>query len=184
MRIIAGSARGRKLSEPVGMDIRPTTDNVKESVFNIIQFDSPGATVLDMFAGTGQLGIEALSRGAEEAVFLDKSQKALRLVRSNLETAGFAERSRVICADSLQWIERGEKFDIVFMDPPYDGDILEKALSLAISFDILADDGIIVCESRSDKNLIADGPGSYAYTKREYRYGKIKITVFRKTNNN
>ncbi|MBQ3404638.1 MAG: 16S rRNA (guanine(966)-N(2))-methyltransferase RsmD [Oscillospiraceae bacterium] len=181
MRVIAGTAKGRRLSEPEGMDIRPTTDNVKESIFNIIQFDIEGASVLDMFAGTGQLGIEALSRGAEKAVFLDRSRKALNIVQRNLETAGFSDRARLFCTDSLQWIGCGEKFDIVVMDPPYDGDILEKALSLAISFDILADDGIIVCESRSDKTLTE--PDSGAFKKREYRYGKIKISMFIRNNN-
>ncbi|MBQ2231499.1 MAG: RsmD family RNA methyltransferase, partial [Oscillospiraceae bacterium] len=103
MRVITGTARGRKLREPTGRDIRPTTDMVKESVFNIIQFKTEGARVLDLFAGTGQLGIEALSRGAAECVFVDKSEEALKLVRENLKTTGLENKAHVVRGDSLSY---------------------------------------------------------------------------------
>ncbi len=100
MRVITGSARGRRLKTPEGMDIRPTTDNVKESVFNILQFDIEGRRVLDLFAGTGQLGIECLSRGAREAVFIDQSRDAVRIIRENLKTCGFS--APVLQQDALR----------------------------------------------------------------------------------
>ena len=128
MRVITGTIRGKRLKEPEGMDIRPTTDKVKESVFNIIQFRVPDARMLDLFAGTGQMGIEALSRGASEVVFTDKSRQAIKLIRENLDIAEFADRAKVINTDALAYLKSGEKFDIVFMDPPYDSPLLDKAL--------------------------------------------------------
>ncbi|MBQ5568708.1 MAG: 16S rRNA (guanine(966)-N(2))-methyltransferase RsmD [Oscillospiraceae bacterium] len=178
MRVITGTARGRKLREPTGRDIRPTTDMVKESVFNIIQFKTEGARVLDLFAGTGQLGIEALSRGAAECVFVDKSEEALKLVRENLKTTGLENKAHVVRGDSLSYLRSGEKFDIVFVDPPYDTDLLEKSLNLATGFDILRENGIIICESRKEKPV--QPPAREGYTAKEYRYGRIKLTVFRK----
>lgn len=178
MRVITGTARGRRLKEPVGMDIRPTTDMVKESVFNIIQMKVEGSRMLDLFAGTGQMGIEALSRGAREAVFVDASPEAIKLVKENLNTTGFTDKARVVRTDSLMYLRSGEKFDIVFVDPPYDTDLLEKSLSFATGFDILNENGIIICESRREKEI--PDPERSGYTKREYRYGKIKLTVFTK----
>ena len=113
MRVITGTARGRRLKEPQGMDIRPTTDKVKESMFSILQFDIEGRRVLDLFGGTGQLGIEALSRGASEVVFVDKSAAALKLIRENLELCGLSDRARVRNGDSLAYLRSGEKFDLV-----------------------------------------------------------------------
>ncbi|MBQ7460334.1 MAG: 16S rRNA (guanine(966)-N(2))-methyltransferase RsmD [Oscillospiraceae bacterium] len=178
MRVITGEARGRKLREPVGMDIRPTTDMVKESIFNIIQFGLEGARALDLFAGTGQLGIEALSRGAAECVFVDRSEEALKLVRENLKLTGLESRARVVRGDSLAYLRSGEKFDVVFIDPPYDTDLLEKSLNFATGFDILRENGIIICESR--KNKAIPQPERDGYSVKEYKYGKIKLTVFRK----
>lgn len=177
MRVITGTARGRKLKEPLNSDIRPTTDKVKESVFNIIQFSIPEARVLDLFAGTGQMGIEALSRGAREAVFVDASPEAVKLVKENLRQTELAEKARVVRTDSLMYLKSGEKFDVVFMDPPYAGDILEKALNIAMSFDILNENGIIICESEKEKILEAS---SDSYSRREYKYGRIKLTTFTK----
>lgn len=179
MRVITGTARGRKLKEPVGMDVRPTTDMVKESVFNIIQMRVEGSRMLDLFAGTGQMGIEALSRGADEVVFVDSSPTSIKLVKENLEITGFSDRARVVRTDSLMYLRSGEKFDIVFIDPPYDTDLLEKALSMATGFDILKENGIIICESRKEK-VIPD-PDREGYTRKEYRYGKIKLTAFIKS---
>ena len=118
MRVITGSARGRKLLQPANMDIRPTTDQVKEALFNIVQFDLEGRRVLDLFAGTGQLGIEALSRGAESCLFLDESKAAVDIVRENVSRCGF-ENARILRCDSLGYLRSGEQFDVIFIDPPY-----------------------------------------------------------------
>ena len=176
MRVITGTARGRRLLEPEGMAIRPTTDMVKEALFNIIQFDIEGRRVLDLFAGTGQLGIEALSRGAAEAVFCDESRSAVKLVHANLERCGL--KGRVELCDSLGYLKGAGKFDLVFLDPPYDTNLLEKALELIQNVDILNDGGIIVCESRREKAL----PEAVAPYRKDLsrRYGKVCLTVYRK----
>ena len=174
MRVIAGTARGRKLKEPVGMDIRPTTDAVKEAIFNTIQFDIEGRRVLDLFAGTGQLGIEALSRGASEAVFVDESTAAVKLVRENLKTCRL--EGTVVQTESVGFLSGAGKFDLVFLDPPYDTSLLDKALQNIILFDIVAAGGIIVCESRREK-VMPQVELPYRM-KRERSYGKIKLTLY------
>lgn len=176
MRVITGKARGRRLLEPAGMQIRPTADVVKEAVFNIIQFDVEGRRVLDLFAGTGQLGIEALSRGAAECVFVDESREALKIVRENLSRCRL--EGRVVQSDGPAYLERCGKFDIVFLDPPYDTTLLDKCLEIVQNVDMLTDGGIIVCESRREKVL----PEPEAPLSRvlERSYGKIKITVYKK----
>ena len=110
MRVITGSARGRKLTAPAGLDVRPTTDNVKESVFSIIQFSIEGRRFLDAFAGSGQMGIEALSRGAEAAVFLDHAGVPLNCVKKNLEAAGLADRAQVLRTDTLAYLSSADGF--------------------------------------------------------------------------
>lgn len=178
MRVITGTARGRKLLEPDGMAVRPTTDMVKEAMFNIVQFDIEGRRVLDLFAGTGQLGIEALSRGAAECVFVDESPKSVKLVRTNLERC--ALRGRVEQADSIGFLRRGGKFDLIFLDPPYDSDLLEIALEVIQNVDILNDGGIIVCESRREKSM-PELSAPYRKTLSR-RYGKVCLTVYKKDN--
>jgi len=173
MRVITGTARGRRLKEPVGMDIRPTTDNVKEAIFSIIQFDIEGRRVLDLFAGTGQLGIECLSRGARSVTFVDQSREAIKLVRENL--AHCQMQGEVVQADSIGFIGRDGKYDIILIDPPYDTDLLDKALERIVQFDILNEGGIIVCESRLDKTVQAL-PAPY-YVEKERKYGRIKVTI-------
>ena len=126
MRVITGSARGRRLNELKGTQTRPTTDKVKESIFNCIQFDVEDARVLDLFAGTGQLGIEALSRGAQSAVFVDRRTDAVKLIRENLALCRLSDRAQVVCGDSMGYLSSlRTKFDIVFLDPPYAEDLLE-----------------------------------------------------------
>ena len=120
MRVITGSARGRRLKTLDGESVRPTTDKVKESIFNIIQFDIEGAKVLDMFAGCGQLGIEALSRGAVFAVFTDISRQSIAVVEENLEHTNLRSLSKTVVTDSLSYLDRTlERYDIAFLDPPY-----------------------------------------------------------------
>lgn len=179
MRVVAGTCRGRRLREPENEMIRPTTDRVKEALFSIIQFSIPGAVVLDMFGGTGQLAIEALSRGAEKAVIVDASPDAVKLIRQNLKTCGLEDKADVVNADSTLYVKNAAKYDLVFLDPPYDTELLEKALKNAIEIDILKDNGIIICETRAEK-VLPDLPLPYRKGK-EYRYGKIKLTVYVKS---
>ena len=174
MRVITGTARGRRLRTPENYDIRPTTDNVKESVFNIIQFDIEGRRVLDLFAGTGQLGIECLSRGAAEAVFIDENMAAVKIVKENLKTCGFT--AAVLQQDALGYLRHCGRFDLVFVDPPYDSGLYESVLETINSVDILSDGGIILCESRREKSL-PDMRAPYR-KKKEYNYGRVKLTVY------
>ena len=178
MRVITGTARGRRLKTPEGMDIRPTTDNVKESIFNIIQFDIEGRRVLDLFAGTGQLGIECLSRGAKEAVFVDSSREAIKIVKDNLKTCGFS--AAVLQMDALGYLRSCGKFDLIIIDPPYDSNVYEAVLETINSVDILSDGGIIICESRREKSL-PEMSAPYRKVK-EYNYGKVKLCLYTKEN--
>lgn len=179
MRVISGSARGRRLKELQGMDTRPTTDKVKESLFNIIQFEIEGRRVLDLFGGTGQLGIEALSRGADHCTFVDMRKEAAALIRENLRLTGLSERSRVVQGDALSFLSScGEKFDVILLDPPYHTELLEKSVERITEFDILREHGIMICESAAERQLPALPP---PYERgREYRYGKIRLTVCRR----
>ena len=174
MRVITGTARGRRLKTPENSDIRPTTDNVKESVFNIIQFDIEGRRVLDLFAGTGQLGIECLSRGAAEAVFIDDSREAVRIVKDNLKACGFS--APVLQQDALSYLRSCGKFDLIFVDPPYDANLYEPVLETINSVDILSDGGIILCESRRERYM-PDMKAPYL-KRRDYNYGRVKLTVY------
>ena len=176
MRVITGICRGRRLLEPAGRDVRPTTDQVKEAMFNIIQFDVEGRKVLDLFAGTGQLGIEALSRGAADCLFVDSARDSVRLVQENLRRCGLT--ARVLQCDALGILKSGEKFDLIFLDPPYADDLLERAVAHIARFDILAPDGIMIAESPAEKELPKlSAPYRVA---REYRYGRIKVTLYRR----
>lgn len=176
MRVITGTARGRKLKEPMGNAIRPTTDIVKEAIFSMIQFDIEGRRILDLFAGTGQLGIECLSRGAKSVTFVDQSKDAIKLVRENLAHCNL--QGEVVQADSIGFIGRDGKYDIIIIDPPYDTDLMDKALEKIVQFDILNDGGIIVCESRLEKT-VQELPAPYCVVK-ERKYGKIKVTICEK----
>ena len=182
MRVITGSARGRRLKELEGMETRPTTDRVKEGLFNVLQFDIEGRKVLDLFAGTGQLGIECLSRGAASAVFVDRRPDAAALTRENLKFCDLTDRSRVVAGDSMEFLKVArEKYDLIFLDPPYAADLLEQALTAIASFDICREHGIIVAESALETALPALAPPYTLY--REYRYGKIKLTVYHRGGN-
>ena len=174
MRVITGSARGRRLKTPENYDIRPTTDNVKESVFNILQFDIEGRRVLDLFAGTGQLGIEALSRGAASAVFVDRDRAAVQIVRDNLKTCGL--KGTVLCEDALSYLKNEGRFDLIFVDPPYDSGLYGEVLQTINSVDKLSEGGIIVVEARRETPL-PDMAAPYRRIK-EYRYGKVKICTY------
>jgi 16S rRNA (guanine(966)-N(2))-methyltransferase RsmD len=179
MRVITGKARGVQLKTPEGMDTRPTTDRVKEALFSIIHFDIPGAGVLDLFAGTGQLGIEALSRGASDAVFVDVREDACRLVKENLKRTKLQGSAQVVKAEYTQYLRNcSRKFGIIFLDPPYSEEFLEKSLNFIMEIDILQSGGIIVTERPLGKPLLCDHSG-YIRSK-DYKYGKVFLTVFRK----
>lgn len=163
------------------METRPTTDRVKEGLFSVIQFDIEGRRVLDLFAGTGQLGIEALSRGAAECVFVDQRRDAVALIKENLEICEMTDRAHVRLGDSIAYLKSGEKFDIIFLDPPYASGLLAQAISEITAFDICRSHGIIVAESDADTVL---PPVKAPYSLyREYRYGKIKLTVYHRSGN-
>ncbi|MCI9263727.1 MAG: 16S rRNA (guanine(966)-N(2))-methyltransferase RsmD [Oscillospiraceae bacterium] len=182
MRVITGTARGRKLRDLPGLDTRPTTDKVKESIFNIVQFDVEGRKVLDLFAGTGQLGIEALSRGAEKCVFVDQSREAVKVIQENVKTTGFENQSRVAAGDGVSFLTScREKFGLAFLDPPYASDLLDRALLKMSEIDIMTENGIIVCESALDK-IMPTLPGPYEKG-RDYRYGRIKLTLYHRRAN-
>ena len=161
------------------MDTRPTTDKVKESLFNIIQFELEGRRVLDLFAGTGQLGLEALSRGAEHCTFVDQRREAAALVKENVKLGRFEGQARVVQGESQAFLRAcGEKFDVIFLDPPYQTNLLEQCIEKITRFDILREHGIIVCESGTEWTIPPLEPPYEAG--REYRYGQIKLTVCRR----
>ena len=179
MRVITGTAKGIMLATPDGMQTRPTSDRVKEALFSIIQFDVPGARVLDLFGGTGQLGIEALSRGAKNAVFVDAREEACRLIRENLKRTKLEQIGTVIRSDYLDYLKRCKQtFDIVILDPPYAEVFLENALKMITEIDILQSGGIIITERPLGKDLPWDFEGFSR--SRDYKYGKTLITVYRK----
>ena len=179
MRVIAGTARGVRLKTPVGELTRPTADRVKEAVFSILQFDLPSSRVLDLFGGTGQMGIEALSRGAATAVFVDSRREACKLIQENIRLTKMEQQSRVIQSDYLSYLQRcTDRFDLIILDPPYAEVFLENSLKCISEIDILSDRGIIICERPADKVLDLDFPG--LKRGKDYRYGKTWITVFRK----
>ena len=179
MRVITGKARGVQLKTPEGLQTRPTSDSVKEALFSIIQFDIPGTRVLDLFGGTGQLGIEALSRGAKSAVFVDAGEKACALIREILRRCRMEGEGRVVRADYLEFLSRcRETFDIVFLDPPYAEVFLENSLNKLGEIDILESGAIIVAERSVDKPLFVEIPG-FARSK-DYKYGNTLLTLYRK----
>ncbi|MGN1444248.1 MAG: 16S rRNA (guanine(966)-N(2))-methyltransferase RsmD [Acutalibacteraceae bacterium] len=179
MRVITGSARGRNLITLEGEDVRPTTDRVKEALFSIIQFEIEGRKVLDLFSGSGQLGIEALSRGAEKAVFVDSSKKSLEVTKKNLENTELLSGAVLINRESISYLRSaGEKFDIVFLDPPYKSGLLQKALEEMDR--IVSPGGVVICEAPKDEEL-PEEIGS-RFQSKKYNYGKISLTVYRADN--
>ena len=178
MRVITGTARGKRLVTVAGNDIvRPTGEKVKEALFSSIQFDIEGRRVLDLFAGSGQLGIEALSRGAESATFVDCNEASLKAVKQNLESTSLADKAQVHKSDYATFALRSnQKFDIAFLDPPYKAGILEDAVSKIVP--LMSDYGKIFCEHPSELKL-PEKINGFAVCK-VYRYGKTLITAYKK----
>ncbi len=162
------------------MDTRPTTDRVKEGLFNIIQFDIEGRRVLDLFAGTGQLGIECLSRGAAFCDFVDSAPAAMKIIRDNVAACGLTAQAAFHQKDFSAFLGSVHgKYDVIFLDPPYASGNLERALERIAAIDIVSGNGIIVCESPAEHTL-PELPAPYEKG-REYRYGKIKLTMYRRS---
>ena len=179
MRVITGKARGIVLKTPTGMATRPTADRVKEALFSIIQFEVPASRVLDLFGGTGQLGIEALSREAKSAVFVDEREDACRLIRENLKRTKLEQYAKVIRSDYMAYLRScKDKFDIILLDPPYADVFLENSLKMITEIDILETGGIIIAERPVGKELPWDFHG---FTRsKDYKYGNTLITIYRK----
>ena len=179
MRVISGRARGTTLKSLDGLHTRPTADRVKEAMFSIIQFDLPAAKVLDLFGGSGQLGIEALSRGAESAVFVDNEKKACSVIRENLRRASLQNQAEVVCCDYKNYLDQTDRaFDIILLDPPYSEVFLENSLKMITEIDILQSGGIIVTERPFGKEIPDDFP-EYIRSK-DYKYGNTLLALYRK----
>ena len=179
MRVITGTARGTNLKAPDGLLTRPTADKVKQALFNIIQYEIVG-DVLDLFAGSGQLGIEALSRGARHAVFVDERADAIAVVRENLRRTHLEEKAEVVRCDYLTYLSHCKKtFRLIFLDPPYAEKYLENAIKRISEIDILAEGGIIITERPLGKPLDEQVAGMER--SKDYIYGKTIITLFRRT---
>lgn len=178
MRVITGSARGRKLVTVEGTDVvRPTTDRVKGAIFSAIQFEIEGRTVLDLFAGSGQLGIEALSRGAKECYFADSAAVSIRTVRQNVESTGFSDCSHIVNMPFSAFLKSTRAtFDIALLDPPYEKRLIQKALPLLIPK--MSDSGVIVCEHERECVLPAH-EGEWGIVK-ILPHGNISLSIYRK----
>lgn len=179
MRVITGKMRGMRLQTLDGEAVRPTSEKTKEAIFSAIQFDIEGRRVLDLFAGSGQLGIEAISRGAQKAVFIDASQESIDVIKNNIKKTGIESQVVVCKTDFLSFIKgTKEVFDICFIDPPYNKGYLQTALNEISS--IMSDYGIIVCEHASDEVLPEKFDKFSIY--RQYKYGKLITVTIYKTN--
>ena len=181
MRVISGTARGLRLKSLEGSDTRPTLDNVKEAIFSMLFSVCRDATVLDLFAGSGAMGIEALSRGAVKAVFADLNPKACSIVRENLEKARMTDRAEVVNTDAVRYLETigksGTKFDLIFLDPPYALGLIDEAIKLISEYSLLSEGGLVVCEFDSGTkidirnfNLVKDK-----------RYGRVCVNILEAT---
>ncbi len=181
MRIIAGTARRRTLETLPGDDVtRPTAERVKEGLFSAIQFELDGRRVLDLFCGSGQLALEALSRGAESAVMIDDNVGAVEIIKNNAKNTGLMKQCRISRMDYSEYLKaaaaKGEKFDLVFLDPPYAKDVKDEVLKKVSRAGILASGAIVVCESDVDR--FTENEDVYGLRfRRKYRYGRVYITM-------
>ena len=182
LRVIAGVAKGHRLKTPRGMATRPTSDRVKEALFNIIAAFVPDSYVLDMFSGTGSLGIEALSRGAAYAVFVDYHKECVDIIKENLNYTKLQSKAKVFQADCLRVAKklgrRGNRFDIIFMDPPYSKNLVEGALSSIVENGIIKDNGIIVVEHRKS-DTVPQKIGDVELVRRQ-DYGDTSLSFYRR----
>ncbi len=179
MRVISGSARGLKLISPEGEKTRPTLDRVKEALFSMLFPYINGAVVLDLFAGTGALGIEALSRGADKSYFIDNSKEAIRVINSNVSAAKFVDKSVIFQMDAIRFLENcDQKFDIIFIDPPYANGLYESVIRLISEKQILKREGFVIIEQDLDAQPIQNFDSAFKIDK-EKMYGRVGITVLK-----
>lgn len=181
MRIITGKAKGCKLKAPQGMNTRPTTDRIKESIFNILQNKTQKARILDVFAGTGNLGLEALSRGGTVAVFVDQSAASVNVIRQNASHTRLLEQAVILKSDVLKALERlqrqGERFDLIFCDPPYNQGLAQKTVEFLRQSQLLNQHGVLVVEH--DKNDVLEPYLGELFTLvRSEIYGITKISFY------
>lgn len=177
MRVITGLVGGRKLRTIEGLEVRPTSEKVKGSIFNSIQFEIEGATVLDLFCGSGQMGIEALSRSARFCVFVDSSRDSQETTKENLVTTGLFKQSRVVAMDFISYLSSTkDSFDIAFLDPPYSQGLATQALELLVS---KMNDGGVIFAEHDTKDDMPDEVGAFKLKKR-YKYGRISVSAYRK----
>lgn len=181
LRVISGKARGLKLDSPKNQDVRPTTDRVKESLFNIINPYIRESNILDLFAGTGSLGIECLSRGAKNCVFVDKSKDSINIIKSNVKKARVENESTILNIDFKDAVKRlssqNQKFDVIFMDPPYYENMFIECLKIIDELNLLYEDGIIVVE-HDTKDLFDESIGNLVKS-RDKKYGNTTLTFYK-----
>ena len=176
MRVITGKARGRKLKTVDGLDVRPTTDKVKQAIFSSIAFEVEGSNVVDLFCGSGQMGIEALSRGANFCVFVDSSRKSHEVAKENLTNTGLIKNARIVMMDCMSFLKSTKEcFDIAFMDPPYSKGHLQEVLPLIA--EKMHESGVIFAEhERTD--ILPEAVGDFVI-KKQYNYGRISVSAYR-----
>ncbi len=181
MRIISGEKRGRKLTTLEGDNTRPTLERVKQMMFDCIQFEIRDKVVLDLFAGSGQLGLEALSRGASFAYFNDAARDAVAVIQKNVAACGFEKKSQVTCNSYIDCVtmlvSKGVRLSIVFLDPPYGTEMLTDAMQKLLQSDLLAEDALLICEY--ERNLMPQMDGFTLYKQKQC--GKIGFTIFKRT---
>jgi len=173
MRVISGSAKGIQLNSLEGLETRPTLDRVKEALFSSIQFQIQDARILDLFSGSGALGIEALSRNAKQAVFCDNSRRAIQIIKDNLERTKLKDKAIVIQKDYIECLESLDmKFDFIFLDPPYKTDFVENAIEKILSLDLLQKNGTIIIETDRKDNILENKEMELKNIK---KYGRVKL---------
>lgn len=185
MRIITGAAKGTKLLAPEGEHTRPTSERAKEALFSMIQFDIDGRRVLDLFAGSGQLGLEALSRGAAFCTFVDASADAMDVVKKNIDKTHYREKSKTLISDYRSYLRKASgrtAFDLIFLDPPYASDALEDALRRLARTGLMAQGSLLICESESGEILARDADLSEKYRSLKCGgYGRVHIDILTPT---
>jgi 16S rRNA (guanine(966)-N(2))-methyltransferase RsmD len=177
VRIIAGIAKGRPIDGPKGEGARPTLDRVREALFNVLQSDTPESVVLDLFAGSGALALEALSRGARSAVLVDNSGESLRTIKRNIDRLGFQSGAQVLKMDAFQALSflKGKAFDIIFLDPPYHKGYVDRALVIIARESLLAKNGVIAVETAAGEDVLC--PQSLTVASKR-KYGTVQLTFF------
>ncbi|MDF9408121.1 16S rRNA (guanine(966)-N(2))-methyltransferase RsmD [Pelotomaculum isophthalicicum JI] len=181
LRIIAGIAKKRQLKAPRGLQVRPTSDRVKEALFNILGSSISGSSFLDLFAGTGNVGIEALSRGADRAVFVEKDIKNIRIIKENLNITGLEVNARLLCLNVNKAIallgQEGQVYDLIFIDPPYLKDLVSSTLNDIIKNGLLKPGGTIIVESSKKDPMPRDAAASLRLLRQE-KYGDTLLSFY------